>query len=38
MFHAVTVSSMVRGHGDGPRSLYLCEDCRTVAVTATGWN
>jgi hypothetical protein len=38
MFHAVTVSSMVREHGDGPRSLYLCEDCQTVAMTATGWN
>ncbi|WP_433789618.1 hypothetical protein [Actinoplanes sp. CA-252034] len=38
MFHTITVSSTVREYGDGPRSLYLCEECRTVAVTATGWN
>lgn len=38
MFHVATVSSMVREHGDGPRGLYLCEDCVTVAVTSTPWN
>jgi hypothetical protein len=38
MFHIATVSNQIREHGDGWRSLYLCEDCQTVAVTATGWN
>jgi len=28
----------VRLLNDGWRSLYLCEDCHTAAVTATGWN
>ncbi|MET8148284.1 hypothetical protein ACIBSW_26960 [Actinoplanes sp. NPDC049668] len=38
MFHTATVSHHIRDYGDGWRSLYLCEDCHTVAVTATGWN
>jgi hypothetical protein len=38
MFHVVTVENYIREHGDGFRSLYLCEDCEKVAVTATGWN
>ncbi|GAA1652368.1 hypothetical protein [Actinoplanes couchii] len=38
MFHVATVTSMVREHGDGFRSLYLCENCKTAAVTATSWN
>ncbi|MBB3094519.1 hypothetical protein FHR83_002171 [Actinoplanes campanulatus] len=38
MFHALTVETYIREHGDGFRSLYLCEDCHKVASTATGWN
>ncbi|SDS64147.1 hypothetical protein [Actinoplanes derwentensis] len=38
MFHVATVTSLVREHGDGFRSLYLCEDCETAAVTATSYN
>lgn len=38
MFHVLTVMNTVREYGHGPRSLYLCEDCHTVAVTATNWN
>jgi hypothetical protein len=38
MFHVTTVENYIREHGDGFRSLYLCEDCEKIAVTATGWN
>ena len=38
MFHVVTVEHHIREFGDGWRSGYLCEDCRTVACTGTGWN
>ncbi|OLT18500.1 hypothetical protein BJF79_17275 [Actinomadura sp. CNU-125] len=38
MFHVTTVENHVREYGDGWRSLFICEDCRTVACNATGWN
>jgi hypothetical protein len=37
MFHVVTVENHVRDYGDGWRSLFVCEDCHTVASNATGW-
>jgi hypothetical protein len=38
MFHVVTVENHVREYGDGWRSLFVCEDCHTVACNGTGWN
>lgn len=38
MFHVATVDNTVREYGDGWRSLYICEDCRTTASSATGSN
>jgi len=38
MFHVATVTTDIREHGSGFRSLFLCEDCHQAAVTASGWN
>ncbi|GAA4959350.1 hypothetical protein [Actinoplanes utahensis] len=38
MFHAATVTTDIREHGSGFRSLFLCEDCHRTATTASGWN
>lgn len=38
MFHLLTVDASVREHGDGFRSLFLCEDCRLVCCSATSYN
>jgi hypothetical protein len=38
MFHVTTVENHVREYGDGWRSLFICEDCLTIACNATGWN
>ncbi|WP_327003648.1 hypothetical protein OHA72_52740 [Dactylosporangium sp. NBC_01737] len=38
MFHVATVTNHIRGHGDGFRSLYICEDCRVTSCTASNWN
>jgi hypothetical protein len=38
MFHVATIENRIREYGDGWRSLFLCEQCGTVACQATGWN
>jgi hypothetical protein len=38
MFHVLTVPSYINDYGDGWRSLYVCENCRMTACTATSWN
>jgi hypothetical protein len=38
MFHVASVENHVREYGDGWRSMFVCEDCHTVACNATAWN
>jgi hypothetical protein len=38
MLHIATVSSAIREYGEGFRSLFACEDCRTAACTGVLWN
>ena len=36
MFHAATIE--VRDYGEGFRSVALCDECRRVGITGSGWN
>jgi hypothetical protein len=38
MFHIGWTDTHSREYGDGFRSLFICEDCRTSATLATLWN
>ena len=38
MFHIGWIDTGTREYGDGFRSLFICEDCRTSATLATLWN
>lgn len=38
MFHVGWTDTHTREYGDGFRSLFICEDCRTSATLATLWN
>jgi hypothetical protein len=38
MFHLGYTGTQVREYGDGFRSLFICETCRTSATVATLWN
>jgi hypothetical protein len=38
MFHVATVEHHVRSYGDGFRSLFICESCRSVCCNASSWN
>lgn len=38
MFHVLTADAQIREHGDGFRSLFVCERCGVAACDAAGYN